>query len=184
MSKFGSLRCVVLLVLGTVLSPALTSCSGEKSATPPKKDEPDKLITEFTEAIQRNSGDANAYYKRGLRYDELGEPDKAIADYTEAIRLKDVRPFSNRAAAYQMKREFTKAIADYTEVIELNTKSKKVLEPGDVMLRAGVAAKAYYGRGVCYDGKGEPDKAVADYKEADQLDPKLLNDDLRKRIGK
>lgn len=167
-----------------VLSLALTSCSGEKSATPPKKDETDKFITEFSEAIQRNLGDANAYYKRGLRYDELGDPEKAIADYTEAIRLKDVRPFSNRAAAFQKKREYDKAIADYTEVIERNTKSTKVLEPGDVLSRAGVAAKAYYGRGLCYDAKGEPEKAIADYKEADQYDPKLLDDDLRKRLGK
>jgi tetratricopeptide (TPR) repeat protein len=182
MSKFGAPRCVVLLVLGIALSLALPSCSGDKSATPPKKDEGDKVITEFTEAIQRNPGDANAYYKRGVRYDELGEPDKAIADYTEAIRLKDARGYSNRAAAYQKKREYDKAIADYTEVIAINTKSDP--DPGLVLLRAGVAARAYCGRGACYDAKGEPDKAIADYKEADQRDPKLLNDDLRKRIGK
>jgi tetratricopeptide (TPR) repeat protein len=169
-------------MLGLALSPVLTSCSGDKPSDPSKKDGPDKVIAEYTEALTKNPNEANAYYKRGLRYEEMGEPVKAIADYSEAIRLKDVRAYSNRAAAYQKKRDYDKAIADYTEVIALNTKGDP--DPGQVLLRAGVAAKAYYDRGMCYDAKGEPEKAIADYKEADQRDSKLLNDDLRKRISK
>jgi hypothetical protein len=166
--------------LALALAPALTSCSENKPSDPSKKDAPDRVIAQYNEAIQRNPGDANAYYMRGVRYDELGDPDKAVADYSEAIRLKDVRAYSNRAAAYQKKHEYDKAIADYTAVIE----GPRGPGPGNILVRAGVDAKAYYGRGTCYDAKGETDKAVADYKEVAQRDLKLLNDDLRKRIGK
>lgn len=182
MSGFGVRRSLPFLASAIVLIPILMSCSGDKATNPVKNDQPDKMIAEYTEAIRRKPDDANAYYKRGLRHEELGELNKAITDYTEAIQLKDPRAYANRAAVYQKQGKYREAITDYTAVIALNTKSGS--DPGELLLRAGVAAKAFYSRGVCYDAGGEPDKAIADYKEAIRLEPGLLNDDLRRRLGK
>jgi tetratricopeptide (TPR) repeat protein len=180
MTSFCAPRSLALLALAIVLPPILTCCSRENAPSSAKLDEPDKIIAEYTEAIRRNPNDANAYYQRGVRYQEMGEAEKAIIDFTEAIRLKDPRANYNRAAAYKKKKEYDKAIADYSAVIALNSKSSS--DPGDALLRAGLAAKAYFGRGACYDAKGEPEQAIADYKEAVRRDPNLLSDDLKKRI--
>jgi tetratricopeptide (TPR) repeat protein len=155
------------VVLGFVLSPILASCSREKTPDPSPKGEPDKLIAEYTEAIRFKPKDANGYYKRGVRYEELGESDKAIADFTEAIELNDPRAYVNRAAAYKKKQEYDKAISDYTMAIKLYDKSGS--GPGDALFRAGVTAGAYFERGICYEEKGEVEKAQADFKKAVEL---------------
>ena len=44
-------------------------------------------IAEFTEAIRLDPTYAEAYYRRGLAYDDMEKVDKAEADFDEAIRL-------------------------------------------------------------------------------------------------
>jgi tetratricopeptide (TPR) repeat protein len=186
----------------------MISCSGRKVADQAEKDEKDKAsskkdqynktITDYTEAIQSNLKDANArgelaYYRRGGLYAENGKFDQAIADYTEAIRLylgekapyyqiRLMEAHEARGVSYMKKEEFDKAIADYTEVIQSGGVSTHDL--GEAIGLGGFAAVAYCNRGLCYDGKGEHDKALADYKEAIRIEPSLLNDDLRKRMSK
>jgi tetratricopeptide (TPR) repeat protein len=66
-----------------------------------KKREFDKAITDYGEVIQIGAGGfsdreeamvfggfaADAYYQRGICYDETGDHPKAMADYKEAVRL-------------------------------------------------------------------------------------------------
>ena len=94
----------------------------------------DKAIADYTEAIRLDPKFAEAYYNRGVAYENKGEYDKAIADYTEAIRLdpKYAEAYNSRGFAYGNKGEHDKAIADYTEAIRLDPKY----------------ANAYYNRGV------------------------------------
>ena len=63
------------------------------------KKEYDKAISQFTEAIELNAENANAYYKRGIAYNERGaihgnpeDFDQAIRDYYQATFLKGNSP--------------------------------------------------------------------------------------------
>jgi tetratricopeptide (TPR) repeat protein len=47
----------------------------------------DAAIAAYTEAIELDPNNANAYYRRGNAYKGKGENDLAVADYTEALRL-------------------------------------------------------------------------------------------------
>jgi len=169
------------VVFAIVLSPIPASCSKEKTPDPGPKGEPDKMIAEYTEAIRLKPKDANGYYKRGVRYEELGESNKAIADFTEAIELKDQRAYVNRAAAYKKKKEYDRAIADYTRAIEFYDKHGSDL--ADALLRAGASAGAYFDRGICYEEKGEVEKAQADFKKAAELHPNF-KDKVKNRTKK
>ena len=72
------------------------------------KNEHDKAIADYTEAIRLNPKYALCYSNRGFAYDNKGDHDKAIADYTEAIRLDPHNSvtYSNRSVAYGSKGDF------------------------------------------------------------------------------
>jgi len=123
-----------------------------------EKQEYDKAIDDFSEAIRLNPKDAIAFGNRGNAYDSKQEFDKAIADYSEAIRIDPKRAlaFALRGMVYTEKKDYDKAIADFSEAIRLDPKN----------------AAAFRNRGVAYYRKKDYDKAIADYSEAIRLDPK------------
>jgi len=88
------------------------------------KDDDDRAIADFTQAIQLNPKYAVAYNDRGLAYDKKGDTDRAIADYTKAIQLdpKYAVAYNNRGNAYYTKGDTDRAIADFTEAIQLDPK--------------------------------------------------------------
>jgi hypothetical protein len=207
MTRFSARRGFACVALAAVLSPMLTSCSGEKphaegekevpgkpSAPDPEKARRDKAIADYTEALRRNPKDADSrgvlsIVKRGGVYAEKGEHDRAIADFTEAIRLYPLikAPFLSarlmeaheaRGSSYRKKGDYNKAIADYTQVIQFGQGAFKDL--GEALAFGGFVAGALYNRGVCYDEKGEPIKAVADFREAERRG--LSNEDLHNRM--
>jgi hypothetical protein len=207
MTRLSARRGFACVALAVVLSPVMTSCSGEKPPAEGEKGVPgkpgtpdpetlrrDKAIADYTEAIRRNPKDADSrgvltMVKRGGVYAEKGEHDKAIADFTEAIRLYPLikAPFLSarlmeaheaRGSSYRKKGDYDRAIADYTQVIQFGGGAFK--DPGEALAFGGFAAGALYHRGVCYDEKGEPVKAVADFKEAQRLG--LSNEDLQNRM--
>ena len=66
------------------------------------KNEYDKAIADYNEAIRLDPKFAFGFYNRGNAWNDKGELDKAIADYTEAIRLDpEIRraPINNRGVA-------------------------------------------------------------------------------------
>jgi tetratricopeptide (TPR) repeat protein len=118
---------------------------------------------------------AEAFYNRGVAYDNKGQPDRAIEDYDQAIRLNPnhAKAFYNRGVAYAIKRQHDRAIEDFDHVIGLN--------PDD--------ASAFVGRGAAYTGKGvtacrpasflppcalaiaQYDRAIEDFDQAIRLNP-------------
>src|SRR6476646_3080895 len=73
-------------------------------------------IDNFTQALQLNPKDADAYYNRGYARHVLGKYQEAIADYTEAIRLKPDYgdAYGNRAYAQYLVGNLKEVIADCT----------------------------------------------------------------------
>ena len=119
-----------------------------------------KAIEEYTEAIELNPKDANAYYNRGTVYGkDIKEFDKAIEDYNKTIEIdpKHANAYNNRGNVYINIKKFDKAIEDYNKTIEIYPKD----------------ANAYNNRGIVYTNIKKFDKAIEDFNKAIELNPKL-----------
>jgi tetratricopeptide (TPR) repeat protein len=121
------------------------------------KNQFDRAIAEFNEAIQLDPKNARALYNRGTAYRLMNDYDRAIADYNEAIRLdpKYAYAFAERATVYAENEDYDRAIADYNEAIRLDPKY----------------ALAFNNRGTVYRDKGDIGRAIADFNQAILLDP-------------
>jgi tetratricopeptide (TPR) repeat protein len=117
----------------------------------------DRAIADFDQAIARNPQDQEAYAGRALAYVALGALDHAIADLSEAVQLDPcyALAYLRRGDLYAQQEEHAKAIADYTDVIELGAAN----------------ASVYHGRGQCYAAVKQNVKAIADFTQAMRLDP-------------
>src|SRR3989338_11675443 len=84
--------------------------------------------------------DADAYYKRGLAYQDKGQYDQAISDYSRALEIDpwDTAAYNNRGDTYENKGQYDQAISDYNRALEIDP----------------WYALAYYNRGVAYKNKG------------------------------
>ncbi len=72
------------------------------------KNDHDKAIADFTEAIRLDPKDARTYFNRSGDFALKEQYDKAIADLTEAIRLdpRFAQAYAFRGLAYYSKNEF------------------------------------------------------------------------------
>jgi lipoprotein NlpI len=122
------------------------------------KNDLDRAIADFNEAIRLDPKDAVVFSLRGGVLSAKGDLDRAIADYNEAIRIdpKDAKAFYNRGIAYRDKDDPDRAIADYSQTIRLDPKF----------------ALAYFARGRSYLFAGSVEKALADFDQASALAPK------------
>lgn len=85
-------------------------------------------ISTCSQTISINSNDANAYYNRGLNYEQLEDKESAIRDYTEAIRINP-----NYAEAYY-KRAIARADLGNKKgaVEDLREAAKLFFDKGDI----------------------------------------------------
>lgn len=118
----------------------------------------DRAIVEFNEALKIDPAYKRSLNSRGNAWKGKGETDLAMADYNEAIRVDPgfSFPYNGRASVWYNKGEWDRAIADYSEVIRL--------DPG--------LAAPYANRGTAWKAKGELDRALEDQNEALRRDPK------------
>jgi tetratricopeptide (TPR) repeat protein len=122
------------------------------------KQDYDRSLEDYEEAVRLDPKDAAAYTGRGYAWQAKGDFDRAFADYGEAIRLdpKYATAYQDRGSAWESKGDYDRAIADYNEAIRLDPKH----------------AKTYQDRGNAWRAKGDFDRAIADYDEAIRLDPR------------
>jgi tetratricopeptide (TPR) repeat protein len=110
----------------------------------------------FSERIQQNPNDVDAYSRRAWSWRLKGEHDAAIKDFTEALRLQpNAATYSNRAAVYHLKKDYDKALEDYAQALRL----------------APQMIGAYNNRGNLWSAKKDYDKAIEDYSTALRIDP-------------
>lgn len=114
-------------------------------------------IREMTRAIEQDSSDAQAYFKRGNAFSNMGDYDRAIEDLSKTIELRpsDSMAFNNRGMAHLCIGEFTEAIVDLSRSIEI--------DPG--------YRDAYHNRGLAYSELESLDEAIADITRAIEIDP-------------
>ena len=121
------------------------------------------LIQNFTNVLEGNPQDFEAYYYRAFVYYSKPDPDyeQAIIDYTQVITLNPnlITVHINRGNAYAKKPnpDYELAIKDYTSELERN--------PDEAL--------AYYNRGTAQLLKQNPDyeQAISDYTYATELNP-------------
>jgi tetratricopeptide (TPR) repeat protein len=120
------------------------------------KDDYDRAIADFDEAIRLDPKFALALVNRGWAYERKGDYARAIADYEEAIRLDPnySLAYNNHGWIHHLKGEYDEAIADYGEAIRTDPKD----------------ATAYINRCDAYNRKNEPDRAIQDCEAAIRLD--------------
>jgi lipoprotein NlpI len=126
-----------------------------------EKNDNDRAIADYSEAIRVNPKYANAYIGRGSAWYAKKDFDRAIADYDEAIRIdpKNGLAYLDRGYAWSAKKDFDRAIADYDEAIR----------------RYPTYAEAFDLRGHAWQTKGNLDRAIADFGETIKIDPQHID---------
>ncbi len=116
------------------------------------KQEYDRAIADYDEAILLDPKLALGYIGRGNAYRAKGDYDHAISDYNRAITLdpKSSVAYTSRGDVYKDKGDFNRAILDYNEAI--------ILKPQ--------FAEVHINRGWAYLSNGDHERAVADYTAA------------------
>jgi tetratricopeptide (TPR) repeat protein len=159
-----------------------------------EKNDPDRAIADFGEAIQVAPDFAGFFGNRGDAYLLKKDWGHAVADYSQAIALMpDGSPtfYSGRAKAYEAQGDAGRAKADLAKADELGNKGLALTElmkchrgsEGDALvaactkvlampqLNAKQRVGAILNRGAAYANQQDLDRAMADYAEALRLDP-------------
>ena len=134
-----------LLVIN-VLGAALTSQGKFKNA-----------LQTYNKVIQLKPDYAEAYFNRGVVFQELGKLQKAVDSYNQAIKLKldYAQAFNNLGLALQALGEHNKAVNSYNKAIKFKSDY----------------TAAYFNRGVVFHELGKFQKAVDSYNQAIKLKP-------------
>jgi tetratricopeptide (TPR) repeat protein len=171
------------------------------------KEEYDKGIANYTQALFINVYDSDTFNNRGNIFTKKGEYDKAISDYTQALAIYPyyAEIYYNRGNAYFLKGEHHKAISDYTQALRMDSRDiktylkrgnayiinkeydKAISDFGQVVRMNANDVKAYHNRAVAYLGNGEYGKAWEDVRKVRGLgfdmNPPFL-EQLRKSSGR
>jgi tetratricopeptide (TPR) repeat protein len=104
------------------LSHPLLARRGKRGNAWTYKQEYDRAIADYNQAIRLDPNYALAYNNRGNVWNEKKEYDRAIADCNQAIRLDPNYTFAygNRGNAWNGKQEYDRAIADFNQAIRLD----------------------------------------------------------------
>lgn len=155
----------------------------------------DMAIKAYSDAIDHNPCNANAYNSRGVAYAEKGKFDNAIEDYNTTIQLRpdDANINYNKRIVYTNKGDYGLAVQEVRKMMELDLEVSQTYhnravaysKKGEVELAIKDYTKSielypdepntYYDRGNTYYEKGDYDRAIEDYTEAIELNPILYN---------
>jgi tetratricopeptide (TPR) repeat protein len=156
------------------------------------KDDYDRALADFNQAIQLQPGSTLAYFNRASVYFVKQDYDRALADLNQVIQLQpnfDLA-YVKRGSVYFSQGDYDRALADLDHAIQRQPNSApfyavrgEIYFKRDNLDRAiadlSQAIKlqpnfvdAYYQRGRSYREKGDYDRAIVDYDQVIKLKPK------------
>jgi tetratricopeptide (TPR) repeat protein len=123
----------------------------------------ENAIVSYTEAINLDPDNYQAYNGRALAYLQTGQYDQAIEDCSRSIAINPgyYLAYNNRGVAYSRKGEYPPALEDFTTAIRWYDEIYQGLSE-----TIGGFGKAYYNRGLTYFVVDRYDLALADFDEA------------------
>ncbi len=121
------------------------------------RDEHEKAIEAYNEAIRIKPDHAKAYSNKGIALDCLGQHEKAIEAHDEAIRIKPdhADAYNNKGVTLGKLERYKKAIEVLDQAIAIN--------PDD--------AKAYYNKGITLGRLKQYEEAIEAYDQAIRINP-------------
>lgn len=148
-------------------------------------------IAQQADAIEREPGNADHYYRRGGLYNVLTDYDQAVADLSKAIELRPdyAEAYALRGNARFRSGDAAAGLADCDRAIELRPSlpdgyvqrgfcladkgdlERALADFGRAIELDGKCAAAYLGRGMIWEQKRDPRKARREYQRAVELDP-------------
>jgi tetratricopeptide (TPR) repeat protein len=96
--------CTSIIERRLVPPPELGVIYAKRGLAYERKQEFERAITEFDEAVRLAPNDFEGYYLRGLVYEMKGERDKAITDYRRSLFLDSGSAWAKRAAKRGLER--------------------------------------------------------------------------------
>lgn len=125
------------------------------------KEEHEKAIADYTEAIRYDAGNALAYARRAELWEQAKRYDRAIDDYAAALRIEpdNTRWYSGRGRAYDKDGQHDRAVEDFSKALELS--------PETAIEKVSI----YQSRGEAWLAKKEYDRALQDFDECLVLYP-------------
>jgi tetratricopeptide (TPR) repeat protein len=156
------------------------------------KEDYDRAISNYNEAIDRNPSFVDAFMNRGLAWFQRGYFDRASKDFSDVIRLdpKSTGAYNNRGLSLYNKAEFDLAIKDFGKAISLDPKfanaynnrslawrekrklDRAISDLDKVISLTPNDVRAYINRASIWIEKGNIDRAIEDDTAAIRLDPK------------
>lgn len=183
--------CSALIQSGKLNKADLAVTFTHRGDTYLQKNDYDRAIADYTDAIRNNPNYGRAWSSRGMAYRSNGDLDRAVKDFDEGIRIDPnyVPAHWARHYAYLTLGDYDRAIADCTQAIEINpsvyayfVRSQAYLLKGDKAAALADANKAiqlnpkyasgYFIRGLVDFYDGSLPKALANFKQAAVLDPR------------
>jgi tetratricopeptide (TPR) repeat protein len=114
--------CTLVLQSGQEAEANLAIAFFNRAIAYANKQDYDRAIEDYGEAIRLNPNNAGAFNNRGFAYANKQDYDRAIEDYGQAIQLNpnNSGAFFNRGRAYANKQDYDRAIEDYGQATRLN----------------------------------------------------------------
>jgi tetratricopeptide (TPR) repeat protein len=155
------------------------------------KNDFNKAIADYSEAIASRPDLIAAYNNRGNAYLNINDDDSAINDFNKIIDLQPdlALAYANRGTAYSYKNDIKRALSDFDKAISLDPddivtyvnrgSTYAIIKEMDLAIadfdraikRKPDLFEAYNNRGFIYTEKGDLKHALADFERALQLKP-------------
>lgn len=164
----------------------------EKGSKMLKNKKYEAALKNLSQAIDLDSKCVEAFFHRGLTYQNLEDHKSALGDFNAAIRLNpsDSHIYVHRAISYYGLGKYDESLMDLDKAMKLNPKGRAgfLHNKGNVYMTMGQGEKAleafsaairlkpemadsYFSRGGVYLSLGNYDKAMADLDKAVELAP-------------
>ena len=157
-----------------------------------EKNEYDRAIVDFSEAIERDPQSTRGHNGRGIAYQRKGDYDHSIEDFDRALAIdpKFYWAYNTRCVSYRLKGDLDRALRDCSQALALEPRfaagylsranvylaqrefDRAIADLDQLLAIDPKFSEGYVKRGDAYEARKDYGRAIADYDQAIALDPK------------
>ncbi len=149
--------CLLFVMTGCARSPDSPEVMLERARILMAQDQTANAIPLLDRVIDATPQNSEAFFQRGVAYENLELPEKALADYDACLKLDEFRTdaLNNKAVQLAKLKRIDEAVAAFTELVDLDRE--------DFL--------GYRNRGLCRFDQQDFPGALDDYNKAIRLNP-------------